>query len=103
MQGIKLLAFTESVNYLGRVDSMDGINSNPAKLDKIKQWPRPEKETGLASFLDFCNYYQNLIPSFAHISDPFYKVSRSDIIEWTKSLDAKFKELKQQLLQPRFV
>ena len=49
--------FTQTINYLGRVVSRDGINPDPAKLDKIKQLPKPEKGTGLASFLGLCNYY----------------------------------------------
>ncbi len=83
--------------------SKNSINPDPAKLDKIRQWPKPEKGTGLASFLGLCNYYRDLIPSFAHISDALYKVSRADEIPWTEALESKFEELKQQLLQPRIV
>ena len=62
-----------------------------------------EKGTGLASFLGLCNYYRDLIPAFAHISDGHYKVSRADKVPWTKNLESKFDELKQELLQPRIV
>ncbi len=99
----KCSLFTQKVNFLGHVVSRDGINPEPMKLEKIKQWPRPEKGTGLASFLGLCGYYRDLIPAFAHISDPLYKASRSDIIEWTPSLDASFEQLKRQLLEPRIV
>ena len=53
--------------------SRDGINPGLATLDKIRQWPKPEKGTRLASFLGLCNYYKDLIPSFAHISEPSIK------------------------------
>ena len=99
----KCSLFTESLSYLGHVVSRDGIKYDPNKLEKIKLWPRPEKGVQLASFLGLCNYYRDLIPSFAQISDPVYKVSRADIIEWTFSLDESFEALKQQLLQPRIV
>ena len=99
----KCSLFTQQVNFLGHVISRDGINPEPTKLEKIKQWPRPEKGTGLASFLGLCGYYRDLIPAFAHISDPLYKASRSDNIEWTSSLDASFEQLKRQLLEPRIV
>ena len=81
----------------------DGIKSDPNKLEKIKQWPKPEKGVQLSSFLGLCNYYRDLIPSFAHISDPLYKVSRAVIIEWTTSLEESFEALKHHLLQPRIV
>ena len=82
--------FTQTISYLGRIVSKDGINPDPAKLDKIKQWPKPKKGIGLASFHGLCNYYRDLIPSFAHISDSLYKVSRADEIPWTDSLEANF-------------
>ena len=99
----KCSLFTQTINYLGRVVSKNGNNPDLAKLDKIRLWPKPEKGTGLASFLGLCNYYIDLIPAFAHISDALYKVSRADEVPWTKDLESKFYELKQQLLQPRIV
>ena len=95
--------FTQTINYLGRVVSRDGINPDQGMLDKIRQWPKQEKGTALASFLGLCNYYRDLISSFAHISDPLYKVSKASEVPWTKDLTSKFDELKQQLLQPRIV
>ena len=74
----KCSLFTQTINHLGRVMSKDGINLYPAKLDKIRLWPTPEKGTGLASFLGLCNYYRDLIPAIAHINDAIYKVSRAD-------------------------
>ena len=102
-KGSKCSLFTQTINYLGRVLSIDGINPDPAKLDKIRQWPKPEKGIGLAAFLELCNYYRDLIPAFAHISDALYKLSKADEIPWTEALESKFKELKQQLLYPRIV
>ncbi len=86
----KCSLFTQTISYLGRVVSKDGINPDPAKPDKSKQWPKPEKGTRLASFFGLCNYYRDLIPSFAHISDSLYKASRADQISWTNSLEANF-------------
>ena len=44
-----------------------------------------------------------MIPTFAHISDALYKVSRVDEVPWTKDIESEFDKLKQQLLQPRIV
>ena len=99
----KCSLFTQCVHFLGRVVSKEGIYPDPAKLEKIKQWPKPEKGTGLASFHGFCNYYRDLIPSFAHISDALYKVSRSDYIDWTPTLEVQFEKLKEQFLQPQLI
>ena len=80
------LIFTQTINDDGRVVSKDGINPDPANFDKIRQWPKPEKGIGLAFFLGRCNYYRDLISSFAHISDSRYKVSSADEISWTTAL-----------------
>ena len=99
----KCSLFTEQVHYLGHYISREGILPEPGKLEKIKQWPKPDKGIGMASFLGYCNYYRDLIPSFAHLSDSLYKASRAAFIEWTPSLEANFEQLKQQMLTPRIV
>ncbi|MCP6769931.1 hypothetical protein NL529_34295, partial [Klebsiella pneumoniae] len=47
--------------------------------------------------------YRELIPDFAHVSDPLYKISRSEVIEWTPNLSASFEALKRLLTEPRIV
>ena len=54
------------------------------------------KETGRASFLGLCNYYRDLIPNFAHINGPLYKVFRSSIVKLTPELTLSFEQRKQQ-------
>ena len=71
----KCFLLTQTINNLGRVVSKNGIKPDPAKLDKIRQWPKLAKGIRLASFLGLWNYYRDLIPAFAHISDALYKVS----------------------------
>ena len=56
----------------------DGINFDPAKLDKIRQWLKTEKGFRLAFILGLCYYYRDIIPAFANINDAFNKVSRAD-------------------------
>ena len=99
----KCSLFTQCVHFLGRVVSKDCIYPDPAKLEKIKQWPKPENSTGIASFFNLCNYYRNLIPSFAHISDALYNVSRLEYIDWTPTLEVQFEKHKKQFVQPRII
>ena len=53
----KCSLFAETVHYLGHVVSIDVITAESVKLDKMRQWPKPEQCRGLASFLGLCNYY----------------------------------------------
>ena len=52
-KAFKCLVFTQKVHYLGHIISKECINPEPAKLEQISKWPKPEKGTGLASFLGF--------------------------------------------------
>ena len=90
--------FKEKIYYLGHVVSRDGLKAESAKIDKIEQWPRPDMGTGLASFLGLCNYYRNLMLSFAHVNDSLFKASKMKVIEWKADLSSKFDELKAQML-----
>ena len=71
----KCSLFSQTISYLGRVVSKDGINPDPAKLDKINQWPKPEQSIGLASFFGHCNYYRDPDPLLrANQRLPIYSV-----------------------------
>ena len=91
----KCSLFSESIQYLGHVVSREGIRPIPVKLDQILRWPRPETGIGLASFLGLCNYYRDLVPSFAHASDDLYKLSKSKVITWTAELEGRFETPKE--------
>lgn len=70
-----LFVYTK-VHYLKHIVIREEIHLEPAKLKRISDWPEPEKGTKLASLLGLCNYFRELILSFAHISGPLFKVSR---------------------------
>ena len=91
--------FSDSVHYLGHVVTSNGIFPDLLKLDKIKEWLRPTSGIELASFLGFCNYYRDLVPDFARLSDPLNKKTRVENLEWTSELDSTFHQLKTQMLK----
>ena len=88
----KCSLFTQCVHYLKGVVSKKCIYNDPTKLEKIKQYPKPEKRTGI------CNYYRGVIYSFAHLSDSLDKVSRSDFIDWTSEFKIHFDKLKKTVV-----
>jgi len=83
---------------LGHVVSAHGIEADPIKIEKIRQWPRPTIGTEMASFLGLCNYYRDLVPSFADLSHSLYEVSRQKQIEWTEEMIDAFEKLKERML-----
>ena len=62
--------FRTKVEFLGHVVSAKGIETDPAKIDKIKNWPTPSSPEGLRSFLAFAGYYRKFVKDFSRIPRP---------------------------------
>ena len=41
------------MKFLGHIVSKDGIKTDPDKIEKIKNWPRPTNPDELGSFVAF--------------------------------------------------
>lgn len=66
----KCQIFKTSVKYVGHVVSSDGITADPAKVNKILEWPTPQNVKQLRSFLGFAGYYRRYIQNYSKISRP---------------------------------
>src|SRR5579871_6161825 len=62
--------FKSSISFLGYVVSADGITTDPAKIEKVANFPKPQTIKELRRFLGLTSYYQRFIPSFAAITHP---------------------------------
>ena len=60
--------FQCSVVFLGYVLSVDGISSNPEKVEKVQNCPVPSNQKEFHSFLGLTSYYRHFIPKFIAIS-----------------------------------
>jgi len=73
--GIKLSSekcffIQRKVNFLGHVVGEDGIETDPEKIEKIKNYPRPTNSDELRSFLAFCGYYRKFLENFSRVIRP---------------------------------
>jgi hypothetical protein len=93
----KCQIFQKRILYLGYEISEAGLHTDPAKVEKVLQWPFPETGIDMLSFLGLCNYYRSLIESFAEIADPLYRVAQQPRIEPTDQLVFSFARLKKAL------
>ena len=55
---------------LGHVVSSKGIETDPAKINKVKNWPTPLNPDDIRSFLAFAGYYRKFIKDFSKITRP---------------------------------
>ncbi|XP_060077578.1 uncharacterized protein LOC132557106 [Ylistrum balloti] len=64
-----------------------GIEADPDKIAKIRDWPEPSTPEDVRKFLGFAGYYRKFVPNFAHIARPL-----TDLLPPTHKKSAKSKK-----------
>ena len=62
--------FKSRVVYLGHVVSEDGIHTDPAKTEAVRNWPIPRCTKDVRKFLGLTGYYRRFIEGYAAIARP---------------------------------
>ena len=84
-----------SVTFLGHVISDKGISTDPEKLSRIQEWPRPQNPDEARSFLGYATYYRKFIRNFAHIVEPLNKLLQKERqFYWSADCESSFKTIK---------
>ena len=66
----KCFFLQKRVKFLGHVVSEDGIETDPEKIERVKNWPVPNNPDNLRSFLAFAGYYRRFVKDFSKITRP---------------------------------
>ena len=91
--------FQREVAYLGHVVSPEGIHTDPAKIEAVKDWPTPITQTQVRSFLGLASYYRRFIRGFAEIAGPLHRLTeKSAKFKWTSECEEAFQKLKEALI-----
>ena len=105
----KCLFLREEVPYLGHVVTRNGIKLDPAKTEKIQNYPVPRDVSQLRQLLGLASYYRRFVPEFAKIASPLHSLLKKDaVFEWTPECECAVGRLKEALTQapvlayPRF-
>lgn len=89
----------DKVLFLGHVVSTSGIEPDPEKTEKIKNFPTPTDVTGVRCFLGLASYYRRFVPNFAAIAAPLNKLTKKNtVFEWSGDCEESFKDLKHALV-----
>ncbi len=62
--------FRSKVKYLGHIVSEHGVETDPDKVDRIRNWLVPTNANELRTFLGFAGYYRRFVKDFSKISKP---------------------------------
>ncbi|XP_063797801.1 uncharacterized protein LOC134965227 [Pseudophryne corroboree] len=86
-----------SMPFLGYIISGSGLEMDPAKVQAILKWPKPNTLKSIQRFLGFANFYQRFIKGFSAIVAPITALTQKEANprEWSPAAEAAFLHLKQ--------
>lgn len=64
----------KKVKYVGHIESEHGVEPDPDKLAKVKNWPIPQNAEEVRQFLGFAGYYRKFIHDFSKIARPLLDI-----------------------------
>ena len=108
--------FKSKINYVGHVVSSQGVQTDPQKIEKVKNWPQPNNIDELRQFLGFTGYYRRFIHNYAKIAKPLNdllignlptkkkkwnkSVTPNNTWKWLEPQNTAFIRLKESLIRP---
>jgi hypothetical protein len=99
IQPSKLIICGEEAQCLGHIITKDGVRTDPAKVEKVANFPRPTTIKEVESFLGLCNYLASHIRYFAEISSPLQSLKhKKGKLNWSDECESSFRTLKQAIL-----
>ena len=88
----------KEVKYLGHVVSSEGVKTDPDKVEKIQNRPRPKSISDVRSFVNFASYYHRFVQDFAAIAEPLTSLTQKNApFQWTPETEASFTTPKRTL------
>ncbi|GAA5996432.1 hypothetical protein JCM11641_006701, partial [Rhodosporidiobolus odoratus] len=85
--------------FLGHVISRQGLEADPSKTARIKEWPRPKNVSQVRGFLGIVQYLRKFIPRLAEHTAVLTPLTRKGLNDveglWTDKEEAAFKAIKE--------
>lgn len=89
----------QQVSYLGHVIGINGVSTEPKKIQDVVNWAIPTTVKKLRGFLELTGYYRKFVQGHGLISKPLTQLLRKGVVfKWTTEADAAFNCLKQALV-----
>ena len=95
----KCFFYCESVVYMGRRLSSEGMQPTEEHLDAITNTPRPQNVNELRSFLGLVNFQAQFIPNLSTMAHPMYALLSSKTrFSWSPEVAASFEAVKKAVV-----
>ena len=87
-----------NIAFLGHIVGRNGIQPDPSKIEKVKNFPIPTDVSSLRSALGLFSYYRKFVKDFSRIAKPLNQLLKKDIpFEWAEKQQNAFDRLKDRL------
>ncbi|KAL0190943.1 hypothetical protein M9458_013641, partial [Cirrhinus mrigala] len=86
----------ERITFLGYVISPKGVAMDEAKVNAVRNWPRPKTLKELQRFLGFSNFYRRFIRNFSTVAAPLSSMIKqgNTRLTWTPAATQAYDELR---------
>lgn len=89
----------QRTKFLGFIVGVDGIETDPEKIEAVRDWKVPTTLKGVQSFLGFCNFYRKFVPEYSRVAKPLTALTRKgEAFRWTPTCQTAFDLLKHALV-----
>ena len=79
----------KEVEYLGHTTLAQGVSSEIAKIQAVKDWPTPRNLNDLRGFLGLTGYYRRFIKHYGLMSRPLSNLLKKGVsFVWTSVTDS---------------
>jgi len=87
-----------SVAFLGYTVSRDGVATDRAKIQAVRDWPIPTSLRQCRAFIGLCQYYRHFVPNFSDIATPLHALTKKGAqFVWSAECQTAFDQLKSCL------
>ena len=77
----------------------DRIETDPQKVEAMRNYPVPTDLKSLRSFLGLASYYRRFVPGFSKVAGPLHALTKKDSLYiWGPDCQSSFEKLKQLLV-----
>ncbi|ROT65764.1 Retrovirus-related Pol polyprotein from transposon 17.6 [Penaeus vannamei] len=90
--------FRSELDFLGHTLTSNGIAPNQNKVQAVIDFPRPQNQKDLKSFLGLSGFYRPFIKDYGSIAQPLTTLLKKDVpFVWAKETEDSFLQLKALL------